>query len=275
MAQISKGPNSSNRPNRPGSGGARKAGSPATKSGANKPAASRASTASSSGRPPARKPGKSIVNQKQTPWGLIATALILVLFAGGIVAYAVTRHKDSSGVSAADAPYVQAEVPAAKAISGIIWKKHIQHNHVAGVVKYDSSPPMGGNHNQYWANCTGTVYTKQIANENAVHMLEHGAVWVTYNPATISAADLKTITADVDGVQWMALSPYKGLKTEISLQAWNYQLFVTKASDPRVEKFIDALKHTTKVTPEYGAACSGSGFVAAQSYPGHPYDGGA
>ena len=267
MAQISKRPDPSKRPNRAVGGASKSTQAPAKKT------ATRA-TSSSAGRPPTRKPGKSIVNQKQTPWGLIAIAVVLVLFAGGIVAYAVTRHKDSSSnSSAADAPYVQAEVPAAKAIKGIIWKKHVQHSHVTGVVKYDSSPPMGGNHNPYWANCTGTVYTKQIANENAVHMLEHGAIWITYNPK-ISAADLKTLRADVDGVQWMALSPYAGLKTMISLQAWNYQLFVDKASDPRIDAFIGALKHTPKVTPEYGAQCSGSGFVASQSYPGHPYNAG-
>ena len=50
-------------------------------------------------------------------------------------------------------------------------------------VKYDTTPPIGGNHSPYWADCSGTVYSAAIANENAVHMLEHGAVWITYGPA--------------------------------------------------------------------------------------------
>ncbi len=46
------------------------------------------------GRPPAkRKPGKSIVNQRQTPWGLIATATVIVLFAAAIVVAVVVTHK--------------------------------------------------------------------------------------------------------------------------------------------------------------------------------------
>ena len=38
--------------------------------------------ANSFARPPAKKkPGKSIVNQKQTPWGLIATTAVVLIFA--------------------------------------------------------------------------------------------------------------------------------------------------------------------------------------------------
>jgi hypothetical protein len=263
MAQRKSPSAPANRPGtKPGKPGSR----PTASSGARGPA----------GRPPTRKPGKSIVNQKQTPWALIATVVVLVLFAAAIVTYAVTRKSSSSsGMSQnpADKTYEQPEVPAAKAISGIIWKIHVTHDHVGGTVKYDASPPMGGAHSPIWANCDGAVYTKQIANENAVHMLEHGAVWITYNPSTIKAADLTKLKSMVDGVDRMALSPYAGLKTPISLQAWNYQLFVQSASDPRVAQFIDALRYNKKVTPEYGALCSGSGFKASQSYPGHPYEG--
>ena len=131
--------------------------------------------------------------RSRRPWGLIITTIVLVLFAGGIVAYAVTRSSgnDSSGVSAANKPYVVPEIAAAKKIKGVIYKKEPNHNHVTTTVKYDTSPPIGGNHNPIWADCTGTVYKTQIANENAVHMLEHGAVWITYNPKTATAADIK------------------------------------------------------------------------------------
>jgi hypothetical protein len=155
----------------------------------------------------------------------------------------------------------------------VIYKKEIKHNHVSGTVKYDTSPPIGGNHNALWADCTGKVYTTQIANENAVHMLEHGAVWITYNPDTATKADIAELSTFVDGVDRMAMSPYAGLKTPISLQAWDYQLFVQKASDPRVQNFIDALKFNPKTTPEPGASCSDPSFDASKSTPGHPFSG--
>ena len=137
------------------------------------------------------------------------------------------------------------------------------------MIKYDASPPIGGNHSQFWADCTGTVYDHQLANENAVHMLEHGAVWITYNPKTLPAAQLATLKKYVSGVDRMALSPYAGLKTPISLQAWGYQLFVNSATDPRIAQFIATLKYNPKTTPE-NASCSDPYFKASDSTPGPP-----
>ncbi len=53
-------------------------------------------------------------------------------------------------------------------------------SHVAGQVNYPQIPPVGGPHNQVWQTCG--VYTAPLANEHAVHSLEHGAVWITYQP---------------------------------------------------------------------------------------------
>jgi hypothetical protein len=241
-----------------------------------------ASGASATGRPPTnrppvkKKPGKSIVNQRQRPWGLIITAVVLVIFAAAIVGVVVARSGHSSSspqtVDASD-PYRQPELPAAKAIKGLTYKVEASHNHVSGTIKYDASPPVGGDHNGYWADCSGTVYSQPIANENAVHMLEHGAVWITYNAKTLPASQLATLKKLVNGQDGMALSPYPDLKTPISLQAWGYQLFVQKASDPRIQQFISALRYNKKTTPEYGASCSDPSFKTHPSTFGHPVDG--
>jgi hypothetical protein len=225
------------------------------------------STTKSPGRPPARKPGKSIVNQKQTPWGIIITTIVIVVFAAGIVAFAVTRHKSSTDSSGNR--YTLPELAEAKKIPGLIFKKEPDHNHVQGVLKYDTSPPIGGNHSQYWADCTGTVYPKAIASENAVHMLEHGAVWITYKPG-LAADQVATLSKYVKGQNYTAMSPYPGLKSNISLQAWNYQLFVDNATDPRIAQFIGLLRHNSKIIPEPGASCSQPTFVKNPSTFGHP-----
>jgi hypothetical protein len=220
------------------------------------------------GRPPVKKkPGRSIVNQKQTPWGLILTTVLIVVFAAGIVIYAIANHKTPVSKD----PYKQPEIAAAKKIDGMQYKVESDHAHVGQAVKYDTSPPTGGNHSPVWADCSGTVYPKAIANENAVHMLEHGAVWITYKPG-LPAAQVAALAKLVDGVDRMAMSPYPGLKTNISLQAWNYQLFVDNASDPRITDFIAALRYNSKTTPENaaGVTCSDPAFKKTPSTFGHP-----
>jgi hypothetical protein len=264
MAQRKTTPPASKKP-ATGKPGAAKAG--ASKPGA-KPGAKSASKTPATKKPPVKKPGKSIVNQKQTPWGLIATTVVIVVFAVGIVVFAVSQHKSSKSSN----PYTQPELAAAKAIKGITYKKEPDHNHVQGVIKYDSSPPVGGNHSQYWADCTGTIYPAAIANENAVHMLEHGSVWITYNAKTLPAVQLAVLKKLVNGVDRMALSPYPDLKTPISLQSWGYQLFVDNANDPRIQDFINALRYNPKTTPEYsaGVTCSQADFIKNPSTFGKP-----
>jgi hypothetical protein len=225
------------------------------------------------GKPPVKrppgKPGRSIVNQRQTPWGLIITTVVIVAFAAAVVGIAVTRGSGSG--SSSSNPYTQPELADAKQISGVLYKAEPDHTHVFTAVTYNTTPPTGGNHSQIWADCDGTVYPNAIANENAVHMLEHGAVWITYQPG-LPASQVATLSKLVNGIDRMAMSPYPGLKTAISLQAWDYQLFVTSASDPRIQEFIDALRYNPKTTPEQaaGVTCSDPQFKANPSTFGHP-----
>jgi hypothetical protein len=209
------------------------------------------------------KPGKSIVNQKQRPWGLIIAAVLVVVFAAAVVTYAVTRTKKETN------PYKQPALAQATKISGVTYKVEPDHNHVQGSISYDAAPPVGGNHSQYWVDCTGTVYSAAIANENAVHGLEHGAVWITYQPG-LGKADVDALAKYVSGQDRMFMSPYPGLKSKISLQSWGYQLFLDSPTDPRIQQFIDALRYNPNTTPEYGADCSQPTFKAHPSTFGHP-----
>jgi cytoskeletal protein RodZ len=133
--------------------------------------------------------------------------------------------------------------------------KKLGRNHVTGTVKYPMNPPVGGNHHQAWMTCDGTVYTKAIANENAVHSLEHGAVWVTYNDKA-TEADIKTLSDKVSKTPYTLMSPYKTQSGPVMLSAWGKQLSVNKASDPRVEQFLTKYVQGAQ-TPEPGAACTG------------------
>ncbi|MGC9538594.1 DUF3105 domain-containing protein [Streptomyces sp. UG1] len=128
-------------------------------------------------------------------------------------------------------------------------------DHVDKDVDYPMSPAAGGDHNQVWLNCDAQVYTEEVTEENAVHSLEHGAVWITYNDKA-TEADVKALTETVKKTSYTFLSPYKAQSSPITLTAWGHQLGVDKESDPRVAEFLDKYVQGAQ-TPEPGAACSG------------------
>jgi hypothetical protein len=132
------------------------------------------------------------------------------------------------------------------------------HSHVTGTVTYDRVPPAGGPHNATQLNCG--VYTQPVPNENAVHSLEHGAVWITYLP-TLSADQVgalqRLVTSSYVGTErYVILSPYVGLPSPIVASAWGYQLGVDQASDSRLSDFIHQLAGGGQ-GGEAGAACTG------------------
>jgi hypothetical protein len=124
--------------------------------------------------------------------------------------------------------------------------------HVVGPVQYPETPPTGGEHNATWLNCG--IYNEPVPNENAVHALEHGAVWVTYDPG-LDAAQLETLKTHLPS-SYVVLSPYVGLPTPIVLSAWNTQLRVRDANDARIPQFFEEYWRSQHV-PEPGALCSG------------------
>nr|WP_254699270.1 DUF3105 domain-containing protein [Rhodococcus sp. SGAir0479] len=123
-------------------------------------------------------------------------------------------------------------------------------------VAYDRTPPFGGPHDAAWATCTGTVYDRAIRSENAVHSLEHGAVWITYDPDLVTGADLRTLVERVEGRPYLMLSPYPDLSVPVSLQSWGHQLAVDDVDDERIDHFVDALRLNRNTFPEPGATCA-------------------
>lgn len=143
-----------------------------------------------------------------------------------------------------------------KDIEGVVVTKYKPSHALPGQrVAYDKAPPYGGKHDPYWADCSGTVYTEAVRNENMVHALEHGAVWVAYDPARVSGGALRALAAKVEGQPYLMLSPYPELDVPVSVQSWGHQLKLPRPDDPRVDQFIAALRANPYTTPESGAPC--------------------
>lgn len=139
-------------------------------------------------------------------------------------------------------------------IEGVETIEVTSFEHVEGTVEYDQAPPVGGNHSPIWTNCG--VYTEPIPNENTVHSLEHGAVWITYQP-DLEQSEIDALTELVGDRSYVLLSPYEGQDSPVKASAWGLQLAVDSADDERLEAFL-AKYVQGEQTREPGALCSGA-----------------
>lgn len=148
----------------------------------------------------------------------------------------------------------------------------LESAHVPGPVTYAVTPPVGGPHAAVWANAG--VYTAPIPTERGVHDLEHGAVWITYDPS-LSASDVAALTAFVakqsmipesaqglpDGQanRYVLMSPWGSgsLPSPIVISAWGYQLRVSSPTDPRLQQFVDMFRNSKTYSPEFGSPVDG------------------
>jgi len=129
----------------------------------------------------------------------------------------------------------------------------VTRDHTTDPVTYAQTPPVGGNHNPTWLNCG--VYTKPVKNELAVHALEHGAVWVTYDPDKITDGELDSLRNKLPST-YIVLSPYPGLPAPVVASAWGNQVQLDGADDERLDQFIDKFWKGGDA-PEIGAPCDG------------------
>ena len=114
-------------------------------------------------------------------------------------------------------------------------------------------PPTGGTHSPQWQDCG--VYGAAVRTEYAVHSLEHGAVWVAYQPG-LDAAAVEQLAALADGEDYVLISPYPELASPVVATAWGKQLRVTDPADPRLSRFVARFAEGPQ-TPEPGAPCDG------------------
>lgn len=125
--------------------------------------------------------------------------------------------------------------------------------HTEEPVPYSQIPPVGGPHDPVLQNCG--FYDAPVRNENAVHSLEHGAVWITYSP-DLPVDQIEALRALSSGHAYVLVSPYPGLPAPVVASAWGKQLVLEGAFDPRLEQFISAFEQGPQ-NPEPGAPCSG------------------
>ncbi len=147
--------------------------------------------------------------------------------------------------------------PATIDIEGLQTWDDLAANHVEAAVDYDAqygmNPPAGGDHNGVWLNCG--IYEDPQPNENAVHSLEHGAIWVTYDPSALDAEEIAALGNAVPST-YSIVSPYENLPAPIVVSAWGGQVQLDSVDDERLESFITKYWKSASA-PEPGAVCTG------------------
>ena len=136
-------------------------------------------------------------------------------------------------------------------IAGVIEHEHQERDHVDFEIEATDLPPVGGIHNPEWQNCG--IYDEPIPVEHAVHSMEHGAVWVTYQPE-LPTEEVEALRDNISGEDFVLLSPYPGLKSPVVLTAWEVQLELDSVDDERISEFVNYYRQGP-TTPERGATC--------------------
>ena len=123
--------------------------------------------------------------------------------------------------------------------------------HTTEDVVYPQDPPAGGAHAPIWLECG--VYDEPVREENAVHDLEHGSVWITHDPE-LGADDVEALAAQLpdNGI----MSPREDLPSPVVVTVWGAQLRLDGADAERLRLFLEEYGdgHTA---PEYGVTCQG------------------
>lgn len=130
-------------------------------------------------------------------------------------------------------------------------QKGLSQEHTAEKVDYPTRPPAGGAHSAQWQNCG--LFADPVQDEAAVHSLEHGAAWFTWQ-GSLSPSQRSFIQQLVDGNEWILASPYPEQPAPFVLTAWGLQLKLDSFEREAIEWFLTTYANGEQ-TPEPGAPC--------------------
>ena len=96
-----------------------------------------------------------------------------------------------------------------------------------------------------------------MRDENAVHSLEHGAVWITYQP-DLPQEQIGKLRDLAQSNRFVLISPYPALPAPVVASAWGKQLRLQSAEDPDLKRFVRFYSQGPQVSVEPGhSSCRG------------------
>jgi len=184
-------------------------------------------------------------------------ALVPIVFAFVLVGCGESAPEDavSAAGTAVDADTDATVAPELPPLSSVPVESYTA-NHIPPPASFATAPSTGGDHYAFWQNCG--FYTVPVIEGAATHTLEHGAVWITYNPDAVTSTDLEVLSALAAGNNKLLISPYDHDDTVV-LSAWGVQQRggaapSTSAGATQINNFIAAWVDNPEL-PEAGVTC--------------------
>ena len=109
-----------------------------------------------------------------------------------------------------------------------------------------------------------------IRHENAVHGLEHGAVWITYDPQKVSQADITTLAKLVRGPERPADVALRRARHADQHPVVEPPAEGDQGHRPAAEGVRRLLHQNSSYYPEIGASCENPDFKANPVVQGSP-----
>jgi hypothetical protein len=190
-----------------------------------------------------RMPEKRRKERLYTRIALGALAVLLVAAIAFSIAQWV-RDRDLNQIPASTIHYTEA-----------VWTDRGHDDSYAGWPDLGKHPPAGGIHANVAQGCN--YYAAPVPNGNAIHSLEHGAIWITYR-SDLPQEQIEALKNMAEDQSYILVSPYENQPTPIVATSWNYQINVQSEDDEDLDRFIRVFRNSRTYTPEYGAACAGN-----------------
>jgi hypothetical protein len=189
--------------------------------------------------PPLASPPPPAPRRRIVPVVLAAVVAVLLVAVAVVVPLVLSRQ---------DADEVAREGPVN--LDEVDIYDDLDPSHTPEDVDYPQSPAVGGPHDPVWLDCG--VYGDPVREENVVHDLEHGTVWIAYDPDAGVDVDTLAGLLPQNGI----VSPYPDLGSPVVVTVWGRQLTLDGADDPRLPLFVDTYAGG-ETAPEPFASCAG------------------
>jgi hypothetical protein len=116
-------------------------------------------------------------------------------------------------------------------------QKHIAQGSTDHIV-YNSNPPTSGDH---WPQpAAWGKYDTTLPDEELVHNLEHGGIWISYNPKKVDQATIDQLNDFAQRYQLIIVEPREKDDSAIALAAWTHLENMDSYDETTILKFITA-----------------------------------